>query len=72
MVNWRSLFHLQFVNWTYTKLHGVDSVEFTRVSNILNVPFYEYLEKISHLDSSNTLVNWVSNHQTEGGNLLKV
>lgn len=72
MVNWRSLFHLQFVNWTYTKLHGVDLVEFTHVSDILNVPFYEYLEKISHLDSSNTPINSVPNHQIEVGNLSKV
>ena len=58
-------YKLHFVDWAYTKLHGVNSVEFTKVDDKLNDLFGVYLEKLSHLDNSNTAVNSVPIHQTE-------
>ncbi|TQE11427.1 hypothetical protein C1H46_002990 [Malus baccata] len=63
-------YKLHFVDSGYTKLHGVNSVEFTKVNDKLNDLFGVYLEKLLHLDNSNTLVNSVPNHQTKSIDVL--
>ncbi|XP_068309623.1 zinc finger BED domain-containing protein RICESLEEPER 2-like [Pyrus communis] len=63
-------YKLHFADWAYTKLHGVNSVEFTKVNDKLNDLFSVYLEKLPHLDNSNTPLNSVPNHQTESVDVL--
>ncbi|KAB2611168.1 hypothetical protein D8674_019200 [Pyrus ussuriensis x Pyrus communis] len=63
-------YKLHFVDWAYTKLHGVNSVEFAKVDDKLNDLFGVYLEKLSHLDNSNTAVNSVPIHQRESVDVI--
>nr|XP_028957518.1 zinc finger BED domain-containing protein RICESLEEPER 2-like [Malus domestica] len=60
-------YKLHFVDWAYTKLHGVNSMEYKNVHGTLIALFNVYSEISAHLNYSNIPMNSMPNHQTEGG-----
>ncbi|XP_070662382.1 zinc finger BED domain-containing protein DAYSLEEPER-like [Malus domestica] len=60
-------YKLHFVDWAYTKLHGVNSMEYKNVHGTLIALFNVYSEISAHLYYSNIPMNLMPNHQTEGG-----
>ncbi|KAM2964567.1 hypothetical protein FF2_022334 [Malus domestica] len=63
-------YKLHFVDWAYTKLHGVNSIEYKNVHGTLIALFNVYSEISAHLNYSNIPMNSMPNHQTEGGDAL--
>ncbi|CAN6722759.1 unnamed protein product [Malus baccata var. baccata] len=60
-------YKLHFVDWAYTKLHGVNSMEYKNVYGTLTALFNVYSEIYAHLNYSNIPMNSTPNHQTESG-----
>ncbi|KAB2602866.1 hypothetical protein D8674_003871 [Pyrus ussuriensis x Pyrus communis] len=63
-------YKLHFVDWAYTKLHGVNSMEYNHVYATLTALFNVYSEASAHLNYSNIPMNSTPNHQIEGGDAL--